>query len=157
MTAPLRKEFDEFLFASVGDDANGFPLTVLSALARLDVDPWEEAANLARLSRESATQRLAVQLAALPNGSAPRADSATIATRLIALLHRSPGPRVFSPAAPPRELATPSRRIDPKIYYLVAVLVLLACEWAQAISHPKTPANSNFAPAALQDLLPESR
>jgi hypothetical protein len=32
------------------------PLSVLSALARLDVDPWQEAAKLARLLEETATQ-----------------------------------------------------------------------------------------------------
>jgi hypothetical protein len=36
-------EYDDFLFASMGEDRNGLPLSVLSALARLDVDPWEEA------------------------------------------------------------------------------------------------------------------
>ena len=34
-------QFDQFLYASGGDDANGMPLTVLSALARMDVDPWD--------------------------------------------------------------------------------------------------------------------
>ena len=42
-TPRLGCEFDRFLYASVGDDNNGMPLTVLSALARMDVDPWEEA------------------------------------------------------------------------------------------------------------------
>jgi len=40
MTAKLRKDFDEFLFAPVGEDASGMPLTLLTVLARLGVDPW---------------------------------------------------------------------------------------------------------------------
>jgi hypothetical protein len=38
-------EFDNFLYASIGADRNGMPLSVLSALARLDLDPWEEASG----------------------------------------------------------------------------------------------------------------
>jgi hypothetical protein len=33
-------EFNEFLFASVGVETNGIPLTVLSAFTRLGLDPW---------------------------------------------------------------------------------------------------------------------
>jgi hypothetical protein len=51
-------EFDQFLGASIGEDRNGTGLSVLSALARLDVDPWKEATSLARLPREAAAVRL---------------------------------------------------------------------------------------------------
>jgi hypothetical protein len=50
----IRPEFDEFLEASIGEDRNGTTLSVLSALARLEVDPWQEATNLARMTREAA-------------------------------------------------------------------------------------------------------
>jgi hypothetical protein len=43
-TSPLGSEFDGFLYARIGEDSNGMLLSVLAALARLDVDPWEEAA-----------------------------------------------------------------------------------------------------------------
>ena len=49
-TARLGREFDKFLYASVGNDNDGMPLTVLSALARMDVDPWEEAVSYTHLS-----------------------------------------------------------------------------------------------------------
>jgi hypothetical protein len=52
----LGSEFDDFLFAPIGEDRNDMPLSVLSALARLDIDPWHEAAELARLPGETATQ-----------------------------------------------------------------------------------------------------
>jgi hypothetical protein len=45
----LGSEFDDFLFAPIGEDGNGMLLSVLSALARLGFDPWEEAAKLAQL------------------------------------------------------------------------------------------------------------
>ncbi len=63
-------------------------LSVLSALARMDIDPWEEAAKLARLPVEAATRTLASLIAALPGGAAAHSDPETIATRLIALLPR---------------------------------------------------------------------
>jgi hypothetical protein len=47
----IRSEFNEFLGASVGEDRNGTRLTVLSASARFDVDPWQGATSLARMPR----------------------------------------------------------------------------------------------------------
>ena len=79
-------EFDAFLFAPVGDDGNGMLLSVLSALARLDVDPWQEAANLAQLPRSTATERLTSLIAALPGRPASQPDPEAIAARLVALL-----------------------------------------------------------------------
>jgi hypothetical protein len=59
-------EFDEFLGASISEDRNGTGLSVLSALARLDVDPWEEAASLAQMPRRAAAVRLTALIDALP-------------------------------------------------------------------------------------------
>ena len=48
--ANLGSEFDAFLFAPIGEEKNGMLLSVVSALARLNIDPWQEAANLATLA-----------------------------------------------------------------------------------------------------------
>jgi len=61
-------------------------ISVLSGLARSDVDPWQEAAKLAQLPGETATQRLAALIGALPDRSALYADPRTTATRLVGLL-----------------------------------------------------------------------
>ena len=82
-------EFNDFLHASIGVESNDMPLTVLSALARLNVDPWGEAAELCELPKDTATQRLASLIARLPRGRWARADCETIADRLIGLLPRS--------------------------------------------------------------------
>ena len=42
----LHSDLNDFLFAAVGDEPNGMPLSVISALTRLGVDPWDEAARL---------------------------------------------------------------------------------------------------------------
>ena len=85
----LGSEFDDFLFAPIVEESNGMMLSVISALARLDLDPWQEANNLAGLSGETATKRLAsLLIAALPDGPSARRDPETIAARLTALLPR---------------------------------------------------------------------
>ena len=66
-------------------------LSVVSALARLNVDPWEEAKELAQLPGEMARQRLASLIAALPEVPSVHRDSETIAARLIALLPSQAG------------------------------------------------------------------
>ncbi len=84
----LGSEYDNFLFAPIGDDRNGMPLSVVSLLGRMDLDPWVEAASLASLSPEAAAQKLALHLRALPDQSMLHRDPDGAATRLIALLPR---------------------------------------------------------------------
>jgi len=92
-TAPmsvLGSEFNDFLFAPIGEDKNGMLVSVLSGLARSDVDPWQEAAKLAQLPGDTATEELTALIGALPDRAASYPDPRTVATRLIALLPRSP-------------------------------------------------------------------
>jgi hypothetical protein len=79
-------EFDEFLGAAIGEDRNGTGLSVLSALARLDVDPWQEATSLARMPREAAAARLTELIDALPRSSSDAIPSRMSAADLVALL-----------------------------------------------------------------------
>ena len=39
--APLRPELDQFLFAVVGEERNRIPLSTISALTQLGLDPWQ--------------------------------------------------------------------------------------------------------------------
>ena len=61
-------------------------LSVVSALARLGVDPWREAARLAGLPKAAAAAALAGMIGKLPAGAAPRIDAVACAGRLIELL-----------------------------------------------------------------------
>jgi len=61
--APMLPEFDSFLFATVGEEVDGAPLSVLSALSRLGLDPRDEAARLSRLTKEAAADQLARMIA----------------------------------------------------------------------------------------------
>jgi hypothetical protein len=84
----LQSEFNEFLFATVGEDRVGVPLSVLSALTRLDVDPWLEAARLSGLPREFAIATLSGMITRLPMGGWEPSETRGIAARLIELLPR---------------------------------------------------------------------
>jgi hypothetical protein len=94
-TAPAVKpsfgaEFQPFLYGLVGDDPSGMPLSILSVLARQNLDPWEQAGNWSRLPRQAATGELVAVIASLPPGLTSRPAPERIAERLIALL---PSPR----------------------------------------------------------------
>jgi hypothetical protein len=108
--------FNPFLFASVSDDPE-VPLSVASALARLDLDPWQEAEELSHLQEEAAAQRLAALLAKSPGASA---DPRILVTQLVALLPRPPKTVT---AAPGGGRFDADMTIDPKV---VAVLFLVA-------------------------------
>lgn len=147
----LRKDFDEFLFTAVANDANGMPVTLLTVLARLGVDPWEEAADLANLSREPAMQRLASRLEAMPNGPVSPEDTVNIATRLIALLHRAPARKAPAPApahvsapVPTRKLAEQPQGIRLAIYCLIGAIFVLVGQWALSSRHTPTPMDTTI-------------
>jgi hypothetical protein len=84
----INSEFNDFLFAPIGDEQNGMPLSVMSALTRLGIDPWEQAAQLSALPRALAASTLAPMIARLPGGLWRGSSAESIAARLVALLPR---------------------------------------------------------------------
>jgi hypothetical protein len=132
LTPLLGREFDDFLFASIGEDRNGTTLSVLSALARFDVDPWQETASLARMPKERARERLAALIAATPMDAATGPSATMIAARLIALLPQPPSYKVSGPAALFKVAAVaPSRLFLP-----LSVLALLVAGYFIFVAHP---------------------
>jgi hypothetical protein len=79
-------EFDSFLYAQIGEEANGMQLSVVSALARQNVDPWEFAQQLSAMQREPAIRILASMLAHIPARASGSATAEDIAAGLVALL-----------------------------------------------------------------------
>ena len=96
-------EFDAFLSAPVGEDADGVALTVMSALARIGLDPWSEAARLSDLPHDAAVEALAMTLGQLQAGSWKQAGDlgslGDIARRLADCLPRGHRP-VDEPGRP---------------------------------------------------------
>jgi hypothetical protein len=78
--------YNDFLFGSLGQDAAGTEVTVLSALSRLGIDPWQEAARLAALPRDAAAEALAATILQLPDWMGASVEVPKIAARLVASL-----------------------------------------------------------------------
>ena len=81
--APMLPEFDGFLFATVGEELDGVPLSVLSALSQLGLDPRDEAARLADLTKEAAADQLARMIARLSDQRWSASEAQRIASELI--------------------------------------------------------------------------
>ena len=144
----LGSEFDDFLFAPIGEDRNDMPLSMLSALARLDIDPWEEAAELARLPGETATQRLTSLIAALPDGPSPHLDPGTIAARLIALLPRRARSNVPSRETFVSAATNPWAVISVIFINVIFTIFMLAAQWIVASRQPPAQVDSAHMPAS---------
>lgn len=116
--------FDSFLFAPVGDDGKGMTVSVLSALARLGFDPREEAAELAQLPRDEAQRRLAAVVADVAGVPSAKAEPASIAARLVALL---PLPRGnLSPSPAPAGAGAANRPLTKRYLLLWGALMALS-------------------------------
>jgi len=119
---PLRPDLDPFLFAMVGEERNGIPLSTISALTQLGLDPWEEAGHLAGLAKGKAIERLTELLLRLPDGGRPPAEEVRqIAIGLIDVLRPSNGVLGF---AKPQEPA-PLKIVGNKAFW-VSCFVLTA-------------------------------
>jgi hypothetical protein len=82
----LHSDLNDFLFASVGEEQNGVTLSVVSALTRLGLDPWAEAARLTPLPKARAAEALATLIARLPIHRTLSSDDLVISQRLVKLL-----------------------------------------------------------------------
>ena len=130
---PLGSEFNDFLFALVGEDRNGMPLSVVSVLARMDLDPWLEAANLADLPAETAARKLAGWLDALSDPALKPASPDTRAIRLIALLPRRANPNSPSPVTGAGAVAAARPRAHIKaILFAIYVILSLGIQFVMA-------------------------
>lgn len=95
---PHPPEFERFLYAPVGMDRNGYAVTVLSTLARLDLDPWKETAELVTLGRDAARTRLGLLLSRFRDVPALGSDHGKVARELSLLLPNSPPRRSLKQA-----------------------------------------------------------
>ena len=114
-----------FLFSDVGTEPNGTGLTILSLLARLGKDPWDEAASWSRKPRDVAIASLTDSILQMPPNAQASTDAHRTASRLVALL---PVSSVSGAAAAPsalKALALRKQRWLPLLYVAVFVMVNL--------------------------------
>jgi hypothetical protein len=133
----LTPQFDDFLFARINEDSEATPLSVLSILARLGADPWEEAAKLAQLPRASAAKRLAAFIAATPGAPPAYLNAKTVCDRLINLLP-SPAAVAIPPGKERGIRSTKSR-------FLIVIAVILAILWIALSLRPTVEADAPHA------------
>ncbi len=144
--APLiGAEFDKFLYAPIGEGRNGTPLSVLSALARLDVDPWQEAASLARMPRDAAAVRLTALIVALPDEPTKDIPAKTIAADLVALLPKAVG---FTSVRPDGVFAAVGPQRAQIRFALGALAILAMIALALSASLSSAPGNGAKPSAA---------
>jgi len=135
---PLRCDLDQFLFASVGEEVDGVPLSVVSALARLGLDPWEEASRLSALGGQEAAEQLARLIAELPGRSCPLGEARRIARPLALLL---PSDGIVRRVPPPIQIRLSYQRLAaslPSPYWIICG-VLAAVVVFSAIAHHGFP------------------
>lgn len=125
----LGHEFNDFLYAPIYVEKNGMPLTVLSALARHNVDPWHEAAQLVILPERSAILRLTSLILALPDTPDMPFNIEAIIVHLIKLL-----PRHGSPLLTPVNTVTTIIRIKNSSLLMLFVVFILLILSMQLIS-----------------------
>ncbi len=143
----LGPEFNRFLFAPVGTDRFGGQLSVVSALARLDLDAWAEAASLAILPRDTAVAKLAAMLRHFTEIPRIGQDSGAVAARLIALLPAGAAPAFLSNAAPGRWAAATGGTL---LAFVVTFAILFGVQYANhALTPQASPAGHRVTPAAL--------
>jgi hypothetical protein len=82
----LSSRYDHFLFAPICEEAHGMQLSVLSALARMDVDPWEEATRLAAMPTAIAERTLVSTLDRVLGKNSNPSEMKVVAARLVQLL-----------------------------------------------------------------------
>jgi len=121
-------EFDDFLFASIGEEKNGIELTVLSALTRLGFDPWAEAARLSDLPGETAERALVAAIGLLPDGDWKTSNARAIATRLVDQLPRRRGQ---SPREKSREVRKPKSVATLWFVAIALVVAVILGSWGQ--------------------------
>ena len=74
------------LFATVGDEIDGIPISVVSVLARLGLDPREEAGRLSSRGNREAVEQLARLIAEVPGSFRPLGEARLLADDLVGLL-----------------------------------------------------------------------
>jgi hypothetical protein len=149
----LGSEFDTFLWAPIGVSRNGMPLSVLSALARAGVDPWQEAAKLAGLPREAATEQLASIIAALPDGSSGDLEPRRIAASLIGLLPRRGSPIIVTRGALVAAHATTRSSV---VIYAISLAFVLGFQYMMASRQLPPQADDTHISSSSTGFVPKS-
>jgi hypothetical protein len=104
---------ERFLYAPVCEQHNGTQVTVLSALVRANIDPWDEAARLARMPRAKAEATLSSILRRSLDQNWTGPDVEAVSARLVQLLPTNGGGESAT------SVSTAIGEMDRSIFWLV--------------------------------------
>lgn len=135
--SPQNRTFDRFLFAPIVEH-DGLPLSVLSALAREGLDPWQEAERLGRLPHDEAIDSLAVTIWRSNSKALSPTQAGILAARLVELL--------------PAEKAAPSSR-QPAADADLIVMLLVYGIFMGIAAISSSPSSRQAQDLAAQSLL----
>lgn len=148
--APLGPEFQPFLQSKLWEEKNETRLTVLSALARLDIDPWLEAAELAALPKVGAEKRLADRLGKLPGAPSAPLDVDTFCGRSVSLLPQ--------PQERAKGVSGPSTGTRAQLFGLASAYVLVGAWIAVVYMHnaaaPAAPKTGEAVASTIHQMPP---
>ncbi len=143
-------EFHSFLFAPIGQDSNGLPLSVISAIARLDLDPWQEAATLAGLPADKAVEKVLALFRTVPDQTLSEPDRGTMASRLIALLPRKATDKISGPAGSVNVGDVSHSRLGiGALIFAILMFVLMATQFVMARFETPSQGSSANAPPPI--------
>ena len=128
-------------------------VSVLSAMARMGLDPWQEAGELACLSGKAATERMTSLIAALPDGSLTDVDLSAIPARLIALLPHQSRSNIPSHEALSGTGSTADFRAV-ILGYAIYIVLMFTAQWIVIGGLPSAQVDDAAAPA-FSEVLPQ--
>ena len=137
---------DAFLYADVGTELNGSALTILSMIARLGGNPWDQAASWARLPKAAAIDGLTRSIAQMPLAPSALAETRANAARL-ALLLPAPAQAMWQDGAESTEHSAASRRMAVTIMYCALVTGMALS--VVFMPKPETPTTTPTRQAAV--------
>jgi hypothetical protein len=117
-------------------------LSVVSALTRLNIDPWREAAHLSQLSKEKAVEALAPIIGRLPVGGWTAVDIPEIARRLVDCLPRQDN------ATQSVATVEVAGKIRSRAIYVIMLAVLAALYFGFVARQQAPPSADTTAPSA---------
>lgn len=142
-------QYNSFLFAPIYEEASGNQLSVLSALVRLNVDPWEQAGYLAAMPRADAARVVATTLNLVSGKTWGPEEAQVIATRLVRLLPQSNG------AVAPATLEVTDARTQRTNYWLMWLCFAIAMSFFS--SHQQAAKTDTGAPTSTSSVTSQSK
>lgn len=129
-------KYDAFLSASVAEQENGTPVSVLSALTRANRDPWQEASRLAELPSDRAQRALVEIFNEVLERPRSLAECENLARHLVRLL---PGAAAFvAPRPQAAKLLNDTRLVVFWAFWVAIFLLVSLSQNRQHMRHTNT-------------------